>query len=240
MQAEERLHLSLWQARVCWCCLQCPSFLGVAWRQALRRDAPQHDVMRALLGGHSAHPFAQRAQLLHAQNCVFQLVHLDVLQLVDVQAPVLFGFRDENDSDSKVLATGRVQTEPCEIAHGAITDEGVVADGFVKGPTGICDILDSSRDNLVAVVAHLLRLGFAGAGDKSYDVLASRAVLTVVDDAHAVVWVRLYVRQKREVNALIVLRAIVQDAEHARESRIGRRRWIPGDRLHHLQSMIHE
>ena len=87
--------------------------------------------------------------------------------------------------------------------------------GLSTGPSGGCDVLDIGCDNLVAVVTDLLHLGLAVAGDERCEVEPFRALLSVVDDAHAVVGVRLNVRQEREKFSHIVLRADVQDAERA-------------------------
>ena len=155
---------------------------------------------------------------LYAANCVFDLVHFDVFQLVDEQALVVVGLCEEDESESKGFATGRVETIPWEAVHGAIADKAVVADGFLERTSRICDIRHSSCDNPVAVIAHLLRLGFAAAGDKRSNIEASRAlVISVVLEAHPVIWVRLDVRQEGEVNPLIVLRAIVEDSEYVRQ-----------------------
>ena len=94
--------------------------------------------------------------------------------------------------------------------------------GFVNSSIGVCDILDIGGDNLVAVFTDLLRLGFAVAGDERCEVEAFRALLSVVDDAEAVVGVRLNVRQEREEYTLVVLRAVVEDGEHVGVSCVGR------------------
>ena len=100
----------LWQTGLCRYYLQCPSLLCGAGRH---RFIHQRDGVRALLGGHRVDALAQPAQLLHAQDCLLHLLRLDVLQFVDVEALFLVSLREENDGDSKVLATGRIQTETC-------------------------------------------------------------------------------------------------------------------------------
>ena len=98
----------------------------------------------------------------------------------------------------------------------------MTADGVVDSSIGVCDVLDIGGDNLEAVVSDRVRLGFAVAGDERCDVEAFRALLSVVDDSHAVVGVRLNVRQEREEYTLVVLRAVVEDAEHVSVSCVGR------------------
>ena len=165
---------------------------------------------------------AQLTQLLHALDCLLHLLRLDVLQFVDVEALFLVSFREENDGDPKVLATGRIQTEAWQTVHRAVSHEGVTADGVVDSSPRVCDVLDIGGDNLVAVATDLVRLGFAVAGDERCEVEAFRAFLSVVDDAHAVVGVRLNVSQEREEYTLVVLRAVVEDAEHVSVSCVGR------------------
>ena len=92
---------------------------------------------------------AQPAQLLHAQDCLLHLLRLDVLEFVDVEALFLVSLREENDGDSKGLATGRIQTEAWLTVEGAVSHEGVSADGVVDSSIGVCDVLDIGGDNLV-------------------------------------------------------------------------------------------
>ena len=115
------------------------------------------------------------------------LLQLDVLQFVDVEALFLVSLREENEGDSKVLATGRIQTEAWQTVHRAVSHEGVTADWVVNSSIGVCDVLDIGGGHLVAVVTELIRFGFAVAGDERCEVEAFRARLSVVDDAHAVI-----------------------------------------------------
>ena len=104
----------------------------------------------------------------------------------------------------------------------AVSHEGVTTDAVVGNSIGVCDVLGIGGDNLVAVVTDLVRLGFAVPGDERCEVEAFRALLSVVDDSHAVVGVRLNVRQEREEYTLVVLRAVVEDGEHVSVSCVGR------------------
>ena len=90
----------------------------------------------------------------------------------------------------------------------------MTADGVVDSSIGVCDVLDIGGDNLVAVVTDLLRLGFGVAGDERREVEPFWALLSVVDDAHAVVGVRLNVRQEHEEYTFLFLRAVVEDADN--------------------------
>ena len=64
----------------------------------------ERDRVRAFFGGDRVDVLAQPAQLLHADDCVFHLVWLDVLEFVDVEALFVVSFGEENDRDAKGFA----------------------------------------------------------------------------------------------------------------------------------------
>ena len=59
----------------------------------------QRDGVRALVSALRVDALAQRAQLLHALDCLVHLVRLDVLKFVDVEALCLVNLREENEGD---------------------------------------------------------------------------------------------------------------------------------------------
>ena len=97
--------------------------------------------------------FAPPAQPPHALDGIVHLVRLDVFRFMNMESFVV-NFGDENEGHTKILSSGRVESEGRQVAQGTIADECVVANRFSGTASRISHVLNAGSDNFVTIVAN--------------------------------------------------------------------------------------